>query len=178
MTPPNGASVSKTIEQTVDPKAAEAMRDLALIAKGRSREDCVRAGIASVRIEGGDVDAETKGLLNGWADGDLSDEELMKALLAPYERHAMPPLMTSTSEKENMMPDDVKDPDTRSLLQRYITAENMELAGRIGLAQRRARGEIMTYELDGWLVREYPGQRIERLAPVGNYRAEDFPVVA
>ena len=27
-----------------------------------------------------------KGLLNGWADGDLSDEALMKALLAPYVR--------------------------------------------------------------------------------------------
>ena len=69
MTPANGASVSKTIEQTVDPKAAEAMRDLALIAKGRSREDCVRAGIASVRIEGGDVDAETEGppqWMGGW----------------------------------------------------------------------------------------------------------------
>lgn len=44
-----------------------------------------------------------------------------------------------------------------------------------GLARRRASGEILTYELDGWVVREHPGQRIERLVPVGQFRAADFP---
>lgn len=43
------------------------------------------------------------------------------------------------------------------------------------LAQRRASGEILLYELDGWVVNEYPGGRIERLAPVGKFRAADFP---
>ncbi len=43
------------------------------------------------------------------------------------------------------------------------------------LAPRHAHGEIMTYELDGWIVREYPGGFVERLAPVGQFRAEDFP---
>lgn len=45
-----------------------------------------------------------------------------------------------------------------------------------GLARRRASGEILTYELDGSVVREHPGGRIERLAPVGQFRAADFPV--
>jgi len=44
-----------------------------------------------------------------------------------------------------------------------------------GLAHRRASGEILTYELDGWVVQEHPGGRIERLAPVGQFRAADFP---
>ncbi len=45
-----------------------------------------------------------------------------------------------------------------------------------GLARRRASGEILTYELDGWVVQEHPGGRIERLAPVGQFRAADFPI--
>jgi len=44
-----------------------------------------------------------------------------------------------------------------------------------GLARRRASGAILTYELDGWVVQEHPGGRIERLAPVGQFRAADFP---
>lgn len=43
------------------------------------------------------------------------------------------------------------------------------------LALRRASGEILLYELDGWVVQEHPGGRIERLAPVGQFRAADFP---
>ena len=67
--------------------------------------------------------------------------------------------------------------DRRTPGTRYISAKNMERAADAALAQRRAKGEIMTYELDGWIVREHPGQRIVRLAPVGQYRSEDFPVV-
>ena len=76
------------------------------------------------------------------------------------------------------MPDDVgASEDSRSLTRRAITAETVAKAAEEALQLRRARGEIMTYELDGWIVREYPGQRVERLAPVGQFRAEDFPVV-
>ena len=75
------------------------------------------------------------------------------------------------------MPDDAM-VDRRTLGQRAISAETLERAARAAQDQRRARGEIMTYELDGWIVREFPGQRVERLAQVGHYRSEDFPVVA
>ena len=74
------------------------------------------------------------------------------------------------------MPDEPR-VDRRTPGQRYIGAENMAQAADAALEQRRARGEIMTYELDGWIVREYPGRRIMRLARVGQYRSEDFPVV-
>lgn len=43
------------------------------------------------------------------------------------------------------------------------------------LAKRRASGEILTYELEGWVVQEYPGGRIERLAPIDWFRDEDNP---
>lgn len=58
-----------------------------------------------------------------------------------------------------------------------IQADRMALqrAAENALAQRQASGEVMTYELDGWVVREHPGQRIEHLAPVGQFRNEDFP---
>ncbi len=75
------------------------------------------------------------------------------------------------------MPDDAI-VDRRTPGKRYIGAENMERAADAALEQRRAKGEIMTYELDGWIVREYPGRRIMRLARVGQYRSEDFPVVS
>ncbi len=74
------------------------------------------------------------------------------------------------------MPDDLR-VDRWMLGKRYIGAENMERAAGAALEQRRAKGEIMTYELDGWIVREYPGGRIMQLARVGQYRSEDFPVV-
>ncbi len=51
----------------------------------------------------------------------------------------------------------------------------LEAASRKSLEQRRASGAILTYELDGWVVREHPGQQIERLAPIGEFRNEDFP---
>ncbi len=51
----------------------------------------------------------------------------------------------------------------------------LETAAQKALALRRADKEILTYELDGWVVREHPGHRIERLAPIGQYRNELFP---
>lgn len=51
----------------------------------------------------------------------------------------------------------------------------LKQAAAKGLARRRASGEILLYELDGWVVHEHPGGRIERLAPVGQFRAADFP---
>ena len=51
----------------------------------------------------------------------------------------------------------------------------LQRAAEKALAQRRASGEILTYELEGWVVREHPGQRIERLAPIDQFRNEDFP---
>lgn len=66
--------------------------------------------------------------------------------------------------------------DRKTIGQRCISAENLERAAALALAQRRAQGEIMTYELEGWIVREFPGQRIVRLALVEQYRSEDFPV--
>lgn len=50
--------------------------------------------------------------------------------------------------------------------------------GRRALADRRARGEIMTYRLDGWMVREFPGMKIVRLCPAEKFRAADFPYPA
>jgi hypothetical protein len=43
------------------------------------------------------------------------------------------------------------------------------------LADRRARGEIMTYIEDGWVLREFLGMRIERLCRVEDYKAADYP---
>ncbi len=51
----------------------------------------------------------------------------------------------------------------------------LEAASLKALAQRRASGEVLTYELDGWVVREHPGRRIERLASISEYRNQDFP---
>lgn len=51
----------------------------------------------------------------------------------------------------------------------------LERAAQNSLAQRRASGAILSYELDGWMVREHPGGRIERLAPIGQFRVEDHP---
>jgi len=44
----------------------------------RRRADAVRAGIASARIEGGDVGPETRAIMNEWAQG-LIDEETATA---------------------------------------------------------------------------------------------------
>ena len=54
-------------------------------------------------------------------------------------------------------------------------SEALDHAAGNALAQRRARGEILTYELNGWVVEEHPGGNIRRLAPVGQFRADEFP---
>ena len=57
----------------------------------------------------------------------------------------------------------------------WASFEAVEEAAQTARAERVARGEVMTYVVDGWVVREYPGRRIERLAPVAEFRDEDFP---
>jgi len=44
------------------------------------------------------------------------------------------------------------------------------------LADRRARGEIMTYAEDGWVYREYPGRRVAKLCRLEDFKAADYPV--
>ncbi len=46
------------------PEVCDHLRDVASPIVGRSREECVRAAVASVRIEVGQVDAETQALLD------------------------------------------------------------------------------------------------------------------
>lgn len=55
------------------------------------------------------------------------------------------------------------------------TMAALDRAAANSLAQRRASGEIMTYGLDGWMVREFPGGRIERLCPIDDFRVADHP---
>lgn len=71
------------------------------------------------------------------------------------------------------MNDQRRPPDPLALLE--AEREAIGRAAANSLAQRKASGEILTYELDGWMVREHPGGRIERLCPAGQFRAEDFP---
>ena len=65
-------------------------------------------------------------------------------------------------------------PDAGSALMQAVSAALKQAAIK-ALALRRASGAILTYELDGWVVQEHPGGRIEHLAPVGQFRAADFP---
>jgi len=51
----------------------------------------------------------------------------------------------------------------------------LQRAAEKALAKRRASGEILTYELEGWVVQEHPGGRIERLAPIEQFRNEGSP---
>ena len=51
----------------------------------------------------------------------------------------------------------------------------LQRASEKALAMRRASGEILTYELEGWVVQEHPDGRIERLAPIDQFRNEDHP---
>ncbi len=74
------------------------------------------------------------------------------------------------------MPDDLIAPAPTSIGREYIKWENIERAAKIALEERRKAGEIMTYHLDGWVVREFPGQRVVRLAPIEEFRSEDFPL--
>lgn len=51
----------------------------------------------------------------------------------------------------------------------------VDCAAQNALAQRRANGDTMTYQLDSWMVREFPGMHIERLCPVDEFTVEKFP---
>lgn len=74
------------------------------------------------------------------------------------------------------MPDDAIASASPSIGQAYISRENMEQGSKIALLKRLQAGEIMTYHLDGWVVREHPGRHIVKLAPIGQFRSEDFPI--
>ncbi len=74
------------------------------------------------------------------------------------------------------MPDDQTTPAGSSIIKEYLSWPNLQRAAEIALQQRREAGEIMTYHEDGWVVREYPGRLIVRLALIGEFRAEDFPI--
>ncbi|RMI17066.1 hypothetical protein EBE87_24070 [Pseudoroseomonas wenyumeiae] len=65
-----------------------------------------------------------------------------------------------------------------SVPQGWTSSQAVEAAARAARARRVSSGEIMTYVVDGWVVREYPGHRIERLAPLAEFRDEDFPYPA
>lgn len=60
----------------------------------------------------------------------------------------------------------------------WASFEAVEEAARAARAYRVASSEVMTYVADGWVVREHPGGRIERLAPIGQFQDEDFPYPA
>ncbi|GAB6966823.1 hypothetical protein JCM25156A_08600 [Komagataeibacter kakiaceti JCM 25156] len=60
----------------------------------------------------------------------------------------------------------------------WASFEAIRVAGERAREVRAANGEIMTYVLKGWVVREFPGGRVERLAPLEEFRDEDFPYPA
>ncbi|WP_010518344.1 MULTISPECIES: hypothetical protein [Komagataeibacter] len=57
----------------------------------------------------------------------------------------------------------------------WASFEAIRIAGERAREVRAASGEIMTYVQNGWVVREYPGGRVERLALLEEFRDEDFP---
>jgi len=57
-------------------------------------------------------------------------------------------------------------------------AEDLTQRSRKALAERRASGEIMTYVRDGWVFREFPGIRVERLCRLEDFKAADYPTPA
>jgi len=74
------------------------------------------------------------------------------------------------------MPDDITVRRVgRSYGDHLVTQDGIEERAAASLVQRRANGEVMTYVLNGWMVREWPGQRIERLCPADRFKAEDYP---
>lgn len=60
----------------------------------------------------------------------------------------------------------------------WASFEAVRVAGEKARAERVRGGEIMTYVQQGWVVREFPDGRIERLALVAQFRDEDFPYPA
>jgi hypothetical protein len=60
----------------------------------------------------------------------------------------------------------------------WASSQAVEAAAKAARARRLSSAEIMTYVREGWVIREYPGGRIERLAPLAEFRDEDFPYPA
>jgi len=56
--------------------------------------------------------------------------------------------------------------------------EDLTIRSRKALAERRANGEIMTYVRDGWVFREFPGMRVERICRLEDFRANQYPTAA
>jgi hypothetical protein len=74
------------------------------------------------------------------------------------------------------MPDDVATRRTeRPYGEHLVTQVGIEERAAASVSQRRASGEVMTYIIDGWVVREWPNRRVERLCPVDRFKAEDYP---
>ncbi len=49
--------------------------------------------------------------------------------------------------------------------------DDLTQRSRKALAERRAQGEIMTYVRDGWVFREFPGIRVERICRLEDYKS-------
>ncbi|MBV0888829.1 MULTISPECIES: hypothetical protein [Komagataeibacter] len=60
----------------------------------------------------------------------------------------------------------------------WASFEAIRIAGERAREIRAASGEIVTYVQNGWVVREFPGGQVERLAPLDEFRDEDFPYPA
>jgi len=63
-----------------------------------------------------------------------------------------------------------------SITVRDFESEEMSRRSAAALADRRARGEIMTFEEDGWVYREYPGQRVVRLCRLEDFEPDDYKI--
>jgi hypothetical protein len=59
---------------------------------------------------------------------------------------------------------------------RDFESEEITRRSAAALADRRARGEIMTYAEDGWVYREFPGQRVVKLCRLEDFKAADYPI--
>jgi hypothetical protein len=59
---------------------------------------------------------------------------------------------------------------------RDFESEEMTRRSAAALADRRARGEIMTYVEEGWVFREFPGQRVVKLCRLEEFKAVDYPI--
>ncbi len=59
---------------------------------------------------------------------------------------------------------------------RDFESEEMTRRSAAALADRRARGEIMTFVEEGWVFREFPGQRVVKLCRLEEFKAVDYPI--
>ncbi len=55
----------------------------------------------------------------------------------------------------------------------WASFDAVEEAAHAARACRIATGEVMTDVVEDWVVREHAGGRIERLAPLADFRDED-----